>query len=212
MKSKRLEAICSFLDFQNHIIDIGCDHAYVCIEMYKRGCKRLLATDIHEKALEIAKKNIESLGYSIDTQLSDGLFSVDVLGYDTLVLAGMGTTTIQHILSDKSKLEHITKIVLQSNNDLKDLRIFMNQLGYCLEEEQVLFEQKHYYTVMKYKKGMQILTDIQLEIGLFYNENKEYYQFLKNKYECILKKIPQKEERKEFLKCISYLEEYLNRI
>ena len=59
MKQKRLDAICAFLDPNDCIIDIGCDHAYVPIEMAKRGAKKILATDIHEKALEIAKKTFK---------------------------------------------------------------------------------------------------------------------------------------------------------
>ena len=59
MKQKRLEAICSFLTTEDKIIDIGCDHAYVPIYMAKKGATHILATDIHENALNVAKENIK---------------------------------------------------------------------------------------------------------------------------------------------------------
>ena len=52
---------------------------------------------------------------------------------NTLGIAGMGSSTIKHILNDSSKLVNINKIVTQSNNDHEMLRSFMNQIGYYLD-------------------------------------------------------------------------------
>ena len=62
MQSKRIKAILSLLDACDNIIDIGCDHAYVAILMAYHGSKKILATDIHKGALEIAKDNIKKEG------------------------------------------------------------------------------------------------------------------------------------------------------
>lgn len=189
--SKRLTAITHFLTTQDAFVDIGTDHAYVPILMAKRGSTKILATDIHENALGIAKKNIVDAGCErvIQTKLSDGLDHISLDGYDTLVIAGMGYFTIKHILENKEKLGSIKKIILQSNNHLKDLRIFMNRLSYALVDEVVLWDAGHYYTIMKYEQGTQTLTDVEYAYGLYREENKAYYQFLAQELENLLKKV-----------------------
>ena len=208
--SKRLTAIANFLTTQDAFIDIGSDHAYVPILMAKRGSFNILATDIHENALRIAKKNICNAGYEsvIKTALSDGLEQVLVEDYDTLVIAGMGYFTIKHILEDSKKLKNIKKMILQSNNHLKDLRIFMNMLGYALVDEVVVWESGHYYTIMKYEKGVQILTEVEYTFGLYRRENKEYYQFVYRELDHLLKKVDS-EKAKILKKEKELLETYL---
>ncbi len=200
MPEKRLEIISSLLNKEDCLIDIGCDHAYVCIELAKKGADKILATDIHEKALKSAKKNIEKNGFQsiIDCQLSDGLEKINTEGFNTIVIAGMGTSTIKHILSDQKKLNSIQKIILQSNNDLSELRLFMKQIGYAIKKEYVVLEKKHYYTIILYQKGKQKLKKRELELG-FYQENlQEYYQYLIKKYEIIRNKIPKKNRKKRY--------------
>ncbi|MCI8394002.1 MAG: SAM-dependent methyltransferase [Bacilli bacterium] len=200
MKQKRLDAICAFLDPNDCIIDIGCDHAYVPIEMAKRGAKKILATDIHEKALEIAKKNIqrEHLEKKITCLVADGLKKVDVNGYDTLVIAGMGTNTIKKILNNPKKLQAIQKVIIQSNNDLKELRQFLSSLRFQLIDEIVLLEKNHYYTIMKWKKGTSKLSKTEEELGIWRQENLEYYQVLEAKFLEIKQKIPLFHIKKRF--------------
>ncbi|MCI8575098.1 MAG: SAM-dependent methyltransferase [Bacilli bacterium] len=213
MKQKRLETVCSFLDTLDKIIDIGCDHAYVSIEMASRGASKILATDIHSKALDIAKKNIENSNYStnISCQLSDGLKSLDTKEYDTLVIAGMGASTIIHILSDSKKMQSITKLVLQSNNDLPKIRAYVNQLGYQLKNEQIVYERNHYYTVMLWQKGFSKLTKEQIEFGLYQKDNQNYYQDWYEKDRSLLNLIPKIKwkKRRQIKKRLKTLQKYL---
>lgn len=192
MKQKRLEAICSFLTNKDHLIDIGCDHGYVCIKMAKENAPKIIAADIHEKALESAKKNIKKEGFQkkITCILSDGLEKIDTTDYDTIVIAGMGTSTMIHILDLTEKLNPIKKIILQSNNELDVLRKFMNEIDYALEKEKVVFEKGHYYTIMKWIKKKQKLSKKELCFGLFQKENLNYYKFLLEKDCQIQKNIP----------------------
>lgn len=214
MKQKRLETICSFLDIDDKMIDVGCDHAYVAIEMARRGCQKILATDIHPKALEIAKKNIANENYTkqIKCQLSDGLKEITMNDFDTLVIAGMGTSTIIQILSDTKKMQNITKMILQSNHDLPKLRTFVNQLGYQLKKEQIIEENNHYYTIMLWIKGHQILTSEEIEFGLYQKENQKYYQIWFQKEQELLNKIPKTQKKKlnEIKKRQHILQNYLN--
>jgi len=213
MISERLKAICAYLSPQDNIIDIGCDHAYVSIEMKKRGCKKVLATDIHEGAIKIAKRNIEESNLDIEARLSDGLTSIDTKAYDTLVIAGMGASTIEHILSHSEKLKSIKKIILQSNNDLKKLRFFLQHINYFIEDECVIEDMGHFYTIMKCQRGAKELSEIELEFGIYKKENQKYYQITKDYYESILKNIPKNQEKKQedIERKIHFLKIYLSK-
>lgn len=212
MKQKRLEAICNYLNSNDNPIDIGCDHGYVAIAASKKGCAQVLATDIHQNALAIAVQNIkkEHLEKKIKTLCTDGLENVDIEHYNTIIIAGMGSSTIKHILK-KEKLENIEKIILQSNNDLKDLREYLHQIGYSLEDETVIFEKKHYYVVMNYKKKVSSLKPEELSFGLYKEENKTYYQYLMDYYNKRIEKIPWSKwhEKKTLKKEIKLLKKYL---
>lgn len=208
IKSKRLQVIVSYLNQEDKIIDIGCDHAYVMIEMALKGCQTLLASDIHEKALEIAKKNIREADVFVETKLSDGLRNVETKNYDTVVIAGMGENTIEHILNETEKLNPIQKLILQSNNDLPALRKYIETIGFYIEDETVVFEANHYYTVMLCYRGGKKLSQEELEFGIYKKENLEYYSYRKNKLENIRRKVP--DLKKEFFsKQIESLEHYL---
>jgi len=214
MMSERLLAIASFLNLFDSFIDIGCDHAYLSIFMAKKGCKHILATDIHENALEVACKNIkrERLEKVIETKLADGLHSIDTFSYNTLVIAGMGTNTIEHILSLKEKLQSIQKIILQSNKEVPRLRKFMMNLGYTLIEEKVIKEKNHYYIILHYQKGKQSLREEELELGFYKKENIEYYLYLQNYYKKILLEVKKESwEEKELLRRVTLLNLYLQK-
>ena len=211
MKSERLKTICSLLTKDDSIIDIGCDHAYVAIEMARSGAKKVLASDIHPNALAIAQENIKQAGLEskIQTILSDGLKKIDTTSYNTIVIAGMGYSTIKHILSSKEKLQPIQKIILQSNNDLPLLRTLMMQEKYFLKKEIILYEKGHYYSVMLYEKKEQQLTEVEIEFGLYSKEHNDYYQDTKKHYQSLLTKVPE-EKQKEIKYKLELLNSYLN--
>lgn len=215
MQSKRLDAIISFLSADDKLIDVGTDHAYIPIIMAKKNAKTILATDIHKDALEIAKTNIKryDLENVIKTKLTDGLKNVNTTLYDTLVIAGMGTSTIINILSNADNLKPFKKIILQSNNELEKLRIFMNENSYTLKKEKVVLEKNKYYVIMNYEKGKQKLTKEELFLGLYNSQNKEYYQFLSNKYLKIKNDIYNKDKIKNsfITERLEYISNYLQK-
>ena len=192
MKQERLNAVARYIEKEDRVADIGCDHAYLSIYLVKmRICESVIASDIHPNALEIAKKNIEKAGLAIPTFLSDGVENLDQTKLNTLVLSGMGTSTILHILKNVDK-NYIKKLVLQSNNDLPLLRKECQKLGYSLEEEQVVFEKSHYYVIGKYTLKKKKLNVREHYFGLYNKENNAYYGELKKEYQTILKKIRRK--------------------
>ena len=91
MLSRRLESIKSFILKNDKVVDVGCDHGYLSIELYENKlCQSVIATDINESALDRAKKNIREKNLPIRTVLTDGLKNISTKDYDTVVISGMG--------------------------------------------------------------------------------------------------------------------------
>ena len=172
-----------------------------------------MGTDIHQNALNSALENLKEyhLENDIPLLLADGLKNINVLDYNTLVIAGMGFNTIKHILEEKNKLKSITKIIIQSNNDYDKLRYHLNKLDYTLENEYIIEDKKHLYHIMKYFKGKEHLTKEEILFGKFNKKYQQYYQKDLLKLKSILKKIP-KNHQDEILKVkekINILEKYV---
>lgn len=191
MNQLRIKTIASFITSEDSVLDIGTDHAYLPIYLVQNKiCKHVMASDIHKNALDNAKQNIKknNLENKITTVLADGFKGIDLCNINTLVLAGMGTTTILRILEEVDQ-KKIKKLVLQSNNDLYILRTSLEKMGYFLNKEKVIYEGKHYYTIGLYTLSFHKLTIREKYFGLYEQENKYYYQELNQKYYSIYQKI-----------------------
>lgn len=191
MKSLRMQTIASFIEPNDNVADIGCDHAYLSIFLAKNHlCNKIIATDINENALQIAKENIKKnhLDKKIKTYLSDGLQSINDLEIDTVVLAGMGTSTILHII-DNMKHLNIKKYIIQSNNDLPKLRKSLRKQKIYLQKEKVVYEKKHYYPVGIYTNHYTSLNLREKWFGKYDMANVNYYQFLNQELTQIRQKL-----------------------
>ena len=187
--SRRLESLALLVDKKDSIVDVGCDHGLLSIYLVENKlCKKVIASDVNQNALNSAIKNISLRKLDIETVLSDGIDSVNLKGINTLIISGMGTGTILHILNDDSKLTKINKLILQSNNDHSLLRKELNRKGYFLEKEVVLKDKGKWYVTMLFIKSDNRNTDKEIEYGFL--NNSEYNEYLLNYYKKILKKIP----------------------
>lgn len=186
----RIEALAKFISKEDKVVDIGCDHAYLAIHlMQNEMCKKVVASDIHANALLSAKKNIQNahLDKKIPTILSDGFSNIDV-EVDTAVISGMGASTILHIIKNTNP-KGIKKYVLQSNNDLYRLRSSLEEMGYFLNEEKVVFEKGHYYVIGLYTLHGKKLSIREKLFGIYAQENMEYYRYLEETLRFLLKKV-----------------------
>ena len=99
--SDRLEACISYVNQNDRVADIGCDHGLLGIALLERGIARsVIAADVGEGPLSAAKANAQRHGLAgkITFFLSDGVEKIP-RDFDTLVCAGMGGDTMIHILS-----------------------------------------------------------------------------------------------------------------
>ena len=200
----------------SYIIDVGCDHALLDIYLLQNNNNlKVIASDIREKPLESAKKNIIKYSFlnKIELLLKDGIKDINK-DIDTAVISGMGEETIINILNDGcEELNHINRLVISSNNKYIDIRKKINELGYIINNEIIVYEDGKYYIIMDFIKGKRKYTSRELYFGpiLLKNKNElfyKYYNYLKDTKIEILKSIPKDNNRyKELDKEIKLLTE-----
>lgn len=201
--SNRLKAIVKFVDKKDSIVDVGCDHGYLSIYLSQNKLvKKVIASDINQNALNSAINNIKKSNLDIETVLSDGIKDVNLKGINTLVISGMGTSTILHILSDSNKLKNINKLLLQSNNDHEDLRRNLNKIGYYLEDETYTFDKGKWYVTCKFVKSEHKNSEDVIKYGLL--NNVEYNKYLLDYEEKIVKRIPWKSIKAKIKAILKY--------
>lgn len=197
--SPRLEAVSSYVKDDSKIIDIGCDHAFLDIYLYKnRNNIKIIASDVNEKALQNAKANIHkyNLDNKIDTRLGSGLTVLNDEDIDTIILAGMGSFTMLKILNhDLLKKTSIKQIIVQSNTDLYLLRKEVIKKGFYIKNEQVIKENNLYYVIINFERGKRKYSKKELYLGpCLIKENAPIFIEKKtkelNKLKTIYKKIP----------------------
>ncbi|MCI8544881.1 MAG: SAM-dependent methyltransferase [Bacilli bacterium] len=212
--SRRLQTIIDMIPEGVRVIDVGCDHAFLDIYLTLKGTNRCIASDINENVLKKTKEMIESYQLLDKIQIvrSDGLKEIEVKQDDFVVIAGMGTSTILRILSEKE----ITQVIIQSNNDLEELRRKLSDnYGFLIVDEQVVFEKNLYYVIMKIQKGNVRYSDKECQLGPILiskrdSLTKSYFEALLKKKKKILDALPiDCEEQKKFMVEISYLKEVL---
>lgn len=183
----RIDAIYSFIDLKDRVVDVGCDQAKLGILLAKRNQKSI-ASDISPKVIERASLDIRKLGLDnlIDLRVSNGLQNIKKNEADTLVLSGMGTHTILEILNN-TKLK-FNKIITISNNYHDILRDKMNELNYKVDKELIIKENNKYYNLILFTEGTKEYSQKELLLGLNQVDNKlynEYLDHLLKKYKTI---------------------------
>ena len=193
MINKKLKAIASFINNQDTVVDIGCDHAYLAIYLKENKlCKNVYASDINENALNIAKHNIKEHNLDIETILSDGFKSIHNTSIDTAVISGMGTNSILDII--RYAPQNINKYILCSHNNLDILRKKLYEHKLYIESEIAIYEHKKYYVIMLVTKNYQKENRLSLKYGRSYD--KKYLSYLLKKEQEVLNRIPKRKIKK----------------
>lgn len=148
----RLKAVADYVRGGALVVDVGCDHAILPIELVRQNkVNRVIACDIGEGPLASAKRNIERAGLSgvIETRLSDGLTKISPDEIDHIIIAGMGGDLISWIIgaSDWTKNEKY-RFILQPMTSAEDLRLWLCENGFVIDSECLVYDARRLYTVM----------------------------------------------------------------
>ena len=150
--SSRLATIADFVPRNAKICDVGTDHGYLAIELSKNGkAKTVIATDIAEKPLANAAKNIKKAGVeNISLRLCNGLEAVKPEETDSVIIAGMGGEVISGILQKDSTVtaRKGVLLILQPTTSPEVLRRFLYKNGYIIIKEKAVYENNKLYSVM----------------------------------------------------------------
>ena len=205
MISKRLKSLVKYINKNDKIIDIGCDHALLDIYLIKnKYVNTIIVSDISSNALKQGIKNIKkyNLDNYIETRLGNGLNVLNNNDYiDTIIISGMGTHTILDILNNKY-LENINKLIIQSNKDYDILREKVCNLGFNIDKEEVILDNDKIYINIVFIRGKSNLNKEEIIYGTKDMINKEiYYKYLLDKYNKIylLSKDNKLKEKIEFI-------------
>lgn len=155
--SKRLLLCASMVRKGAKLADVGTDHGFLPIHLLQNGtCDRVLAADLREKPLQTAKTNAARYGTAerTDFRLSDGLHNIKPDEFDTLVCAGMGGDCIALILEAAPWIrDEKYTLILQPQSSGNDLRRYLGENGYRIEEEHLVQDGRFLYAAMKARFG-----------------------------------------------------------
>ena len=161
--SNRLKSLAEEVDNNSSIVDVGTDHAYLPIYLYKKEkIAKAIAVDINEGPLQKANENISkyNLQNFIETRLSDGLKEIKSGEVDTVIIAGMGGMLISKILKDKlDLLEKCKKLILQPQLDSDEVRKTLHYLNFKIIKEKMIKEEGKYYNIIVAVKGDEIYSN-----------------------------------------------------
>lgn len=185
--SKRLAAIAKMVKNGNRVVDVGCDHGYIPIWLVEQGViPGAIAMDINKGPLLRAEANIEqhNLSCYIETRLSDGVAALGAGEGDTLVIAGMGGPLMERILEEGADvLRTIQEFILEPQSEIGHMRLYLQEHGYEITDEDMVFEDGKFYPVIKAVHGsMKPLKGEELEYGscLLEKQHPILYRYLKH--------------------------------
>lgn len=156
---ERLQAIVDYVKPDQRVADIGCDHAYVSLELAKKKNCTVLAMDIGDGPLKTAEENIreEGMAEKVKIRKSDGLTELEKGEVDALVIAGMGGHLIVDILrKGEEKLRTGMQIVVSPHSDLRLVRYELRRMNIFIDQEKCLTEDGKWYFVLNCTVGMRL--------------------------------------------------------
>ena len=182
--NNRLKTIGDLVPLSTYPLDIGCDHALLSIYLVKeRDFSKAIASDNKSGPLKKARENVKYYNVSDKVKLvkAEGLDSYTE-GIDTVTISGMGGLTINKILDDNRKcLKNVDTLILSPNNYSLAVKRKMIKLGYHIDNEVLVKDNKIIYEILVFKKGRKYYSYKKLFLGPILslkNDSltKEYYQ------------------------------------
>jgi len=167
--SPRLLKIASLVPNGAKLADIGTDHGYIPLYLFMEGViDSALAMDVNPMPLKRAEDNITNAGYGhlCGFRLSNGLEKLKKHEADVIVIAGMGGLLIRDILHNgKHAIAKGTRLLLQPMIAPSELRQYLFQNGYTIENEYVVREENKFYNIISALPGNDSGTDEDIYIG-----------------------------------------------
>lgn len=197
MQLKRLQLIKEQVIHYDYVYDVGCDHGLLGLLLCQENTNiKVIAIDNKEKSLAKAEELVKKQKLDrMETCLNDGLENISIKPRSAVVIAGMGSKMILHILKQE-KEKKAELFFLQSNGNLPHLRKQLHKLGMKIINETTLLEKGHWYVFLSVQYGKQRTCKKDDLYGPILRKNKEkhqdYFLYILKGMEDKLAKIPKK--------------------
>ena len=163
----KLDVIAKLVLPYNKVADIGCDHGYLLKKLNELNNLELgYAIDNKIGPLESAKSNLKDYS-NIIYHLSSGLDKVDDR-IECIVISGMGGLLIIDIINNNiKKAKKLKRIITSANRNNYELRSFLVNNGFIIENEANIIIDNHYYEIDSWTYKGEVITynDIELYFG-----------------------------------------------
>ena len=168
--SERMRAMLDLAPECAVMADIGSDHALLPIAFIRAGkALRAIASDISEKSLQKAVRNIGTHGMesTIELRTGDGLSVLRPGEAQLIVISGLGGEVIADILeSGREALLEDTALLLSPNRAARHLREFLAGNGFEITDEDLVLENRRFYPILLVRRGaMEEYTPLEYEFG-----------------------------------------------
>ncbi|MGI6153789.1 MAG: tRNA (adenine(22)-N(1))-methyltransferase [Christensenellaceae bacterium] len=159
----RLEALAKFAEKGTVVADIGCDHGLLGKKLLlEYGIKKVIASDVSEASLGKAARLAAENGITgkMETRLGNGLCVLKPKEADTIVIAGMGGMQMIEILQQgEAVAKNADRLVLLPHRNAYELRKYLCQNGYRIDDEALALENGRYYQIIFARAGKERARD-----------------------------------------------------
>ncbi len=163
----RKEAIIGLVPVSGRVAEIGADHGQISAGVLAAGrAQKMLVCDISAASLVKARRLFASLGWEerADFCVADGLDGLDE-PVDAILIAGMGSKTIEGILERGREKLPGKRLILQPNPGVQHMRVWLSENGWRIEAETLVFDEGRYYVALRAAEGNETLSLAQIWLG-----------------------------------------------
>lgn len=147
--SKRLNKIAELVDFGASVIDVGTDHGYVPNFLCENKISSdIIATDISKNSLEKSIDLTRELGNEkfVRNILANGIVDEN---RDNIIIAGLGGIQIAEIIANSIDIAKSSKkLILQPMQKTNILRRELNNMGFEIFDEEIIYEDERYFEII----------------------------------------------------------------
>lgn len=185
--SKRLNKIAELVDFGASVIDVGTDHGYVPNFLCENKISSdIIATDISKNSLEKSIELTRELGNENEIRniLVNGIVNED---RDNIIIAGLGGIQIAEIIANSIDIAKSSrKLILQPMQKTNILRRELNNMGFEIFDEEIIYEDDRYFEIIlakfsNYKNESLEEEDFYFSKKLIEKKDETYLEYLKEK-------------------------------
>jgi tRNA (adenine22-N1)-methyltransferase len=167
---ERLNAIAALVPEGKPLADIGTDHAYLPVTLLKEGkIPSAIAVEVHEGPYQAAREAIHRSGVQdrISLRFGDGLTPLSPGEAGTVVIAGMGGSTIIDILNGEPEVTaSIARLVLQPMLAAAAVRRWLLAHNWHIVDEMLVTDEDRLYEIIAAERGVSPeIEEVLLDIG-----------------------------------------------